>query len=91
MDQWKIPFENLEDVALVVLYFDFIFAKDNPLFWTKKDETSFADFWKRRNLVFSVFKWLPSILILSQDYFSKFKKSFFKTDPMVKTPGMKNS
>jgi hypothetical protein len=36
MDQWKIPFENLEDVALVVLYFDFIFAKDNPLFWTTK-------------------------------------------------------
>jgi len=71
--------------------FWFHFYQGQPPFLDNKDNDSIADFWKRRNLVFSVFKWLVSIRILSQDYFSKFKKSFFKTDPMVKTQGMKNS
>jgi hypothetical protein len=43
MDQWKIPFENLEDESLVVLYFDLIIAKDNP-FLDNKDDNSIADF-----------------------------------------------
>jgi len=46
---------------------------------------------KEGNLVFSVFKRLLSIQILSQDYFSNSKSHFLKTDPMVKTQGINNS
>lgn len=71
-DQWRMSLYNVEDVALIVLYFGFMFTKDNSFFGYKKEDAfQLALFQEMRVSRFNI-KWphpILGLLLKSQELF----------------------